>query len=290
MYKKYIMYNSEDFLKVFYDSVSTCFAVVIDCFITYSVKIVEYLKNVDYYALGIRALVFYSNVSSQTYKFSKKLYRNYPLVKDTVDRAIYVKATALAFVQGYKLEPYDQNWMCTASLTNNKSPLYADDPCQYTDTYDIIFDTDDQHYIIREFKHSSNTLNDLLKESTNICEFMVTLKYNSSYVYRVINKDYKDEDIVLPAVASNVKLISIEYTNPSQQQSIFIDLDKSIYMVGNEILSPIFIKRYLSYQSLSFHFDYDYVVNIIDGDLNTITLKSNQHILLHADKYEIIET
>lgn len=289
MYKKYIMYNSEDFLKVFYESISTVFSVIIDFCITHFIKIVEYLKNVDYYALGVRALVFYSNVSSQTYKFCKKLYRNYPLVKDTVDRSIYVKDTVLAFLQSYKIEPYDQNWLCTASLTNNTSPLYADDPCQYTDTYDIIFDTDDQHYIIREFKHSSNTLNCLFKESNNICEFMVTLKYNSSYIYRIINKHYQDEDIELPAVASNVKFISIEYTNPSQPQSIFIDLDKSVYMVGNEILSPIFIKRYLSYQPFAYHFDYDYRVNIIDGDLNTITLKSNQHILLHADKYEIIE-
>lgn len=288
MFISFIMYRTEDFFAVLYESASMFIGIVMNYGVTYFFKIVEYIKNVDYHTLGIRGLVLYSNISSQTYKYCKKVYANYPLVKQLVDRAIYAKDYTLATLENYKIEPYHNNWICTASLKNNTSPLYADDPYTFTDTYDFIFDYDNEVCVINEFNNYSKVLNVLLNQSNNVCEFMAILKYDSCYIYKLINKNYKEKDAMFPPDTSNVKFISIQYTNSKQRKSIFIDLDKSIYKVGNEILSPIFIKRHLSYQSLNVDFDYNYELNIIDGDLNTIVLSSNQYILLNADSYEII--
>jgi hypothetical protein len=86
---------------------------------------------------------------------------------------------------------------------------------------------------------------------------------------------------------SDSEFISIEYRHPLQYKSIPIIIPKGMYKVGNEILSPTFILRYLKYQSSSYHFDMEYTINIIDNNVNMITLKSDNYILLKPNGYTI---
>jgi tRNA A37 threonylcarbamoyladenosine biosynthesis protein TsaE len=69
---------------------------------------------------------------------------------------------------------------------------------------------------------------------------------------------------------------------------IVIQLDRSVYLVGNQILSPTFVKSYLEYQSELYHFDMDYVLKIMDDTICTMTLSSDKYILLKEDGYQVV--
>ena len=84
--------------------------------------------------------------------------------------------------------------------------------------------------------------------------------------------------------------LNIEYSHPTMEYTIPIELNKMKIMVYSEILSPLFIRRYLEYQHWAFQFDMDYTVDIIDVNLNHFQLKSNQSILLGREVYLVKDT
>ena len=89
-------------------------------------------------------------------------------------------------------------------------------------------------------------------------------------------------------VPSKAKFLSIEYTHPLMKMGIVFELDKSVYFVGNQILSPTFVKSYLEYQSELYHFDMDYVLKIMDGDINSFELGFDRYVVLTEDGYSIV--
>jgi hypothetical protein len=280
------MYRTEDFFAVLHESAAAFLAACLDYCITYFFKFIEYVKNIDYHTLGVKTLVFYSNASSQSYKFCKKLYNKYPVVKDATDRVIYSKDYVLATLQYYKIEPYSPNWICTSGLIDAKDKFFVDDHFRFNDVYDIIKDEDIS--IVDIFNDKAQTANLLLENCIDIKSVLLTLKYNSMYLYRLVNPTRTDYNFSIPPIQSKVKFISIEYTNPNMKSTCFIDLKKNEYLVGNEILSNLFIKRYFGYRPIDVDFNKPYTLNIIDGDLNTIQLQAKQYILLREDTYEII--
>lgn len=114
-----------------------------------------------------------------------------------------------------------------------------------------------------------------------------TMKTDQMYICNIYN-EYVNDDIKLTAYKSSVSFISIEYTHPAMSEPIQIELDEKWYYDGNEILSKLFIQRYLMHQCLPYIFTDDYLVNIIDSDVNQITLNKNQYILLKPDEYKIV--
>jgi len=73
-----------------------------------------------------------------------------------------------------------------------------------------------------------------------------------------------------------------------EDDAIFIDLDKQYYYSKNEILSPLFIKRYLEHQSSNYYFDMNYKLEIIDNNVESVVLTSKQYILLEESKYSVV--
>jgi hypothetical protein len=58
--------------------------------------------------------------------------------------------------------------------------------------------------------------------------------------------------------------------------------------VGNEILSPTFVKRHLEYMNSSKNFDMTYVLKIMDNNLNNFELKSHEYIVLDKMEYKVV--
>ena len=57
--------------------------------------------------------------------------------------------------------------------------------------------------------------------------------------------------------------------------------------VGNELFSPVFVRRCLEYQSDCYDFSYDYTIEIIDSNADIITLNSNQYILVEKNTVSV---
>jgi hypothetical protein len=102
-----------------------------------------------------------------------------------------------------------------------------------------------------------------------------------SRIFRVNNEDYN-----VDFVKSRKHFLSIEYTHPDMKERIVIDLDPAVYLVGNEILSSLFILRCLQYQSDEYVFDDRYVLDIMDSKIRMLTLTAGEYILIGNTEYE----
>ncbi len=99
---------------------------------------------------------------------------------------------------------------------------------------------------------------------------------------------FEKEDSKYIVEKSDVKFLSIEYSNPDMKESISITLNKDVFQIGNEILSKAFVLRYLQYQTQYYVYANDYTITVIDDKVNQITLNSKQYILLDKNEYKII--
>jgi hypothetical protein len=82
--------------------------------------------------------------------------------------------------------------------------------------------------------------------------------------------------------------LDIEYSHPDMDNHIDIIVPYSQYLVGNEILSSIYIKRYLHYQNESYVFDEKYELNIMDSDLTNFIINRDKYIRLSDNSYEVM--
>lgn len=98
-----------------------------------------------------------------------------------------------------------------------------------------------------------------------------------------------EKDLVFSRV--NFRFMEVEY-KCGDMLGFSIDIPESHYITGNEILSKTYILRHLEHLPIYirwFH-DEDYVLKIVDEDMNVITLNCNQYIRLNEDSYEVVDT
>ena len=123
----------------------------------------------------------------------------------------------------------------------------------------------------------------------NMNESMVTMKIDNQYINNIFPKNGEHVfELSLPLMPCKFQFLSIKYSHKYMSNDIYIDIDKNYYCDKNEILSPLFIKKYLEHQPINYHFDMDYTIDIIDNDVTTFSLKNNQHILLYESTYVVV--
>lgn len=71
------------------------------------------------------------------------------------------------------------------------------------------------------------------------------------------------------------------------KETIPIDLDAAIYLVGNEILSAAFVERYLMYQSRPYVFDANYKLELMNKKIQMFELDSTQYVVLNTTGYAV---
>jgi hypothetical protein len=81
----------------------------------------------------------------------------------------------------------------------------------------------------------------------------------------------------------------IEYTHPGLTKPITIDLQQGYYIDGNEILSDLFIARYLQYHHGPNIFKNDYNLSIMDNKFKIINLNHNSRITIKKNDYTVID-
>jgi len=66
-----------------------------------------------------------------------------------------------------------------------------------------------------------------------------------------------------------------------------IELNASVYIEGNEILTKQFVRRYLEYQAEPFIFDDNYKLILMDSKIKLLELNSGQYVTISKTGYEI---
>lgn len=89
-------------------------------------------------------------------------------------------------------------------------------------------------------------------------------------------------------VVSKVKFIDIQYHHPDMSEPLILELSREYYFSGNQLFSDAFVYRILLYQPFPFVFDDRYTLEIMDSDLETMTLKSSEYLVLDDTSYRVI--
>lgn len=268
----------------------------------------EYVNNIK--TNVITSVLFLINKYSEKLyhlkNINNNIYNTKPQYKFLIDNTCYYFNYLKSIIGNYSIEPKQDYWICM-----NKIIEYETNKISNFSTFLMNFDLNEpfiddivieyepetnyslnEEYILLSGMPVETDFNELLNKSYNSTEKLLICKYGNEYIYRVFNKSGNSTPI--PPTFNNKKtplyFITIQYTHPQLDVPIDITLDKSTYIVDNEILSDIFIKRYLSYQPHYYIFDTNYSISIMDNDINTFYLNSNQYIKLNESNYEIIDT
>jgi len=257
-------------------------------FISTKIGIINVIK-----ATAITFLLHYSRfINAVQFKY-KKIYNDNPVARSIVDSSSYLFSYAYSFIIRKKIEPLSSYWISISILSKRDKNRYVGEEYKLLEAYEFMKMPyqlmENQMVCESSYNETCDTVDSIVLNSSSYIEGMVKMKLGDNYIYRIFdNTNGFFKEFMMPLLSSKAKFLSIEYTHPIMKNSISIDLDKSIYFVDNQILSPTFVKSYLEYQPELYHFDMDYVLKIMDGDINTFEIGFDNSILLTADGYKII--
>lgn len=221
------------------------------------------------------------------------LYNTYPFVRECADRSVYAINFVTAKAKGYAIDPYGNNWISISTIEETNRQLLMGDQYVYSEKYHFINPESNTSLAVNDFyKQCMDHTCEIAKSrcKVNVLETLVTMKVFDKYLhvaYFNVDNDVQ-YDYVLPTVAGRRQFLSIEYTHPHMKTGIVIDIPDNMYCNTSCILTPAFIQRYLAHQDKLYFFDMNYVVNVMDTNINSFTLKSNQYIKLNERSYSVI--
>ena len=223
------------------------------------------LDKIDYTNLQTKLFLFYIDVKTKVDSVCSHLYNNYGFVKTFVDKTNYNIDTIKAVYNNVRIEPLNDNWVCISLLLKNDNKLFSGNNEIYLEHYQYIK------------QHNSADISQ--KQYYNKC-------FNKSF-----NKENSENEAetCYSNTETKVSFLSVEYTHPNMKNKIVMNIPKDVMIQGNIIMSPLFIKRYLEYQYEYYIFDENYKVNIMDNNVNMLSLKYTDSILLSEKSYSVIK-
>ena len=194
------------------------------------------------------------------------------------------------------IEPKESFWNNTISLISNSRKVYSNYEMYDTNTeyfWNSFTISKEYHHFLKEYR----TIIDNIIPVNNfiLTEFLWIMKYKEKYIYKTCFKNHSgvlDDTMVLDFsqdTQSNVKFLLVEYSHPRMNYTICFYFSNGIYQLQNELFTPCFVLHALQYQSEYYIFDMDYILYIVDNNVHTLTLKSDQYIRLEKNNY-IIES
>ena len=254
----------------------------------------EHAINPNNESLGIWAVLTYSKIKNSVINQNKQLEEKYPFIREFNEYAWYSICYIYSLIINIRIEPKAPRWISVNALYKLTGGDELNDNLMLDETVNLLPSIE---YISDELKNDDLLLhmNQWIDAVHNLCdnnvlkEVLIILKYDNDYIYKICNKDMLQQLKSVKFEESNVRFLTIEYSYPGISNPIVIDVDKNAYLTGNDILSSSFIKRFFEYnigieQDL---FQSEYVLKIMDNNLDNFELKSDQYITLHTDSYQI---
>jgi hypothetical protein len=249
------------------------------------------IQNVDYTTILTKLFLIYVDTKIRVSKCGNYLYNNFDCIKNTVDTTSYNLDKITAVYNNYRIEPFNNNWVCISILLKNDETLFTGNQQIYLEYYQDIKphttpDVSNTDYHNNCLSHFGKMATSIAKSDNNVIETMVTMKLDDGTTNHSFNKS--TDERTYSNTRSKSSFLTVEYTHPKMQNRISMELEQDLFFTNNVILSPLFIKRYLEYQPEEFIFDENYTINLMDDTINMITLTYSQSILLSEDSYTII--
>jgi len=173
------------------------------------------------------------------------------------------------------------SWIYATMNYEHESDVYNDntDECEEYQTIDASV----VQSIATQYERQTPVLN------PNYIPVVIT-KWQGKYSCHVCSSPQNREKnpIVIVGDSSEVEFLFIEYHHPEMTSPLLLNIPKAMMMVGNEVLSSVFVLKLLEQIPSNFVFDNKYFLKLMDGDINVFELHANQYIILGRDKYTIV--
>ena len=224
--------------------------------------------------LAIDLLWLHSRGMIQLEKFGQWSYDEFEHVKYCIDHITWLREQIDSLISTTKREPGTSRWIQSCKLLHENNI-----PNHYFEHYQFISDED-----------AFTIYNDALQSiatTPNSENGMVILKQNEQYLVRLSNTSdilHKEKRVTL----SDFRPMSISYSHPQMDESIIITLPEGMWYVGNELFSPVFVRRCLEYQNQFFVFDDQYSIQIIDSNVNIFSIGKKQYVRVQDKTIEFI--
>jgi hypothetical protein len=241
----------------------------------------------------IVVLMQYVALRQRVSEYGKNALDKYPVLKKIRDGTCYLFLFIKARLESKKIEPLATNWVLLSSHCHTKE-MFGLQYNQYVEyEYTELYPSQTQSVtecarVYRLYIHRATSR---LYSNYFMRECVLMMKIQNRHLVRVFKRELPNglelepEELFRP---SRVKFISIELVFPDKEKSYVIDLDKSMYLVHNEILSYGFLSRYLDHHYGTGLMDDNYLLNIMDNNMSTAQLKRSDHIFLDHSSYKIV--
>jgi hypothetical protein len=222
-----------------------------------------------------------------------KLIGNKPIkmITTQIENIYWWKEYIHCCITNSKIEPFDDYWISTRYITKNgsKSSLFVTKETYiYPNTYEITTEMVEDT-MNTCFKNIYKKCLYKLEDSANIRDFLIIMKSNHVKNVKICSITNKDNLLRLSNDYSDVRFLTIQYTHPKMNYTININLPNDYFICNNEILSNTFVKMWLEHQPIKYEYDMNYLIKIIDYNINQIDLTSNQFIVIYKNQYNIID-
>lgn len=281
-----------DFITNVYTMLSVILFTNVEYLVQSTNMMINEIRNIDYTTFLTKGFLIFVDMKIRVTKTGNYLYNNFDIVKNTVDTSSYNLDKLTANYNNYRIEPFDNNWVCISILLKNDENLFTGNKQIYLENYQHIKshttpDVSKIEYYNNCLSYFGKIATSIAKSDNNVIETMVTMKLDDGTTNHSFNKT--TEEPTCSNTRSKASFLTIEYTHPKMPNRIIMGLEKELYFTNNVILSPLFIKRFLEYQPEKFIFDENYTINLMDNNVNMITLTYSQSILLSEDSYKVIK-
>mgnify|MGYP006126491099 CR=1 FL=1 len=194
---------------------------------------------------------------------------------------IYDKIHSIIFDYNLELKLQKDYWININVLNNIVNIDESKTEYILNENY-YLLEQDDEKNTSLMYEHNINKIKNMKKN--DLITLLIIIKNHEKY-HTIVNLE---NEINYTSEKSKVKFLSIEYEDPVLKLKTEIKLDENIFYENNEILSSAFIKRYIDYNPISINYTPEYKLNIMDNNINSITITKDHYIKLGKKKYEIV--
>ena len=246
----------------------------------------KYIKT-GAYSYALTALTTYSALKNKFTRAATSVYVCHPYVTYSVDICSYGYKWTISTYCNHRIEPFHPIWITQNHLLmlGVEQPAYT---LQNLESYTFIYDDNalsSMYTFIRKFNSCAFALSKIQLNCMHN-EKLLYARFNEISVVRVQSGELVQlntfDDFTRP---SKVAFLSVTLTLNRKKYNI--DVEKSWLYVNNELFSKTFLKRYFDYHNVDIRFTNDYVVDIMDSNINMFKLKPGDYIVLNQKDYAI---
>ena len=230
--------------------------------------------------IAMSIIWLYSDITIHCYDYATEIYNSNSIIQLFTDLIFsagsFLSNQYTVLTSQKRNEPTSTHWFCVCTLP---------DVDRYFEMYEMIRDVDENNNKEgtseqrHSFAFSFSDFSDL--------DIITILKNNNTYTVQFFDPIRNSVDLVNNNTVSSFEVMSISYSHPKMKTSIDLNIPKSMFIVGNQLFSPVFVKRCLEYQEEDFYFDLHYTITIIDKNIQIYTIQSSEYLLVEPSTVSI---